>query len=71
MIKQTFRVTGMHCPNCAMNLEILEDKLPGVKQISASYKKAQMVVEYDEKQLDVAGIVAAVSQKGYQAELVK
>lgn len=70
MIKQTFRVTGMHCPNCAMSLESLEDDLPGVKQISASYKKAQMTVEYDEKQLDTASILAAVVQKGFQAELV-
>lgn len=69
MIKQTFLVTGMHCPNCAMNLESLEDDLPGVKQISASYKKGQMVVEYNEVELDVAQIVAAVAKKGYQAAL--
>lgn len=71
MVKQIFRVDGMHCPNCAMNLESLEDTLPGVRQISASYKKGQMVVEYDEKQLDIAQIVEAVSKKGYQAELAK
>jgi copper chaperone CopZ len=69
MIKQIFSVTGMSCPNCAMNLESLEDDLPGVKQISASYKKGQMTVEYNEAKLDVAQIVAAVARMGYQAVL--
>jgi copper chaperone CopZ len=71
MLKQTFRVTGMHCPNCAMNLESLEDLLPGVQQISASYKKGEMVIAYDESVLDAARIIAAVSKKGYEAALAK
>ncbi len=65
MTKQIFRVTDMHCTNCVMRLEGLEDDLPGVKRVRASYQKQQMEVEYDEKQLSAAQIVAAIRRLGY------
>jgi copper chaperone CopZ len=68
MIKKTFRVSDMHCPNCAMTLEGIEDDLPGIRQISASYQKMQMTVEYDEVKVSEAQILATVKSKGYTAE---
>jgi len=67
MLKKTYRVDGMHCSNCAMNLEGIEDDLPGIKQISASYQKGQMVVEFDEAKVSENQIIAAVEKRGYQA----
>jgi copper chaperone CopZ len=69
MVKKTFRVTDMHCTNCAMRIEGIEDDLPGIKQVMASYQKAQMVVEFDEKKVSDAEIIAAVKKMGYTAEL--
>jgi copper chaperone CopZ len=65
MIKKIYRVEDMYCANCAMRIESLEDRLPGIKSISASYRKGQMTVEFDEKQLNEAEIVAAVARLGY------
>ena len=70
MIKKTFNVPDMSCTNCAMKLESLEDTLPGVKEINASYHKLQMMVEFDESKLTTDQIIAAVKKKGYQAILV-
>jgi copper chaperone CopZ len=67
MIKKTFRVPDMHCSNCVMHVESIEDDLPGIKQVSASYHKLQMVVEYDETRVSDEQIIAAVKKKGYQA----
>ena len=67
MIKKTFRVEGMHCSNCQMEVEAIEDDLPGIKQVSASYQKGQMVVEFDESRVSAAQIIAAVEKRGYQA----
>lgn len=61
-----FKITGMECPNCAMILESLEDKLPGVQRAEASYHKAQMLVEYDETRVSEAEIRAAIQKLGYQ-----
>jgi copper chaperone CopZ len=68
-MKKTLLVSDMHCSNCAMNIESLEDDLPGVKSISASYQKGQMVVEFDETRIEVNAIIVAVKQKGYTATL--
>ena len=65
MVKQVFRVTDMHCTNCVMRLEGLEDDLPGVQRVRASYKKQQMEVEYDETAVSAAQIVAAIQRLGY------
>jgi len=67
MVKETYRVEGMHCPNCAMNVESIEDDLPGIKQVSASYQKGRMVVEFDEAKVSEAQILAALEKRGYQA----
>ena len=67
MIKKTFRVEGMHCSNCPMEVEGIEDDLPGIKQVSASYRTGQMVVEFDETKASDAQIMAAVEKRGYQA----
>lgn len=64
-MKKTFRVPDMTCPNCAMHLEGLEDDLPGVRRISASYKKLNMEVDFDENLLSEAQIIAAANRIGY------
>lgn len=66
MVKKIFRIDGMHCSNCAMNIEGIEDDLPGIKQISASYQKGQMVVEFDEARVSENQILEAVKERGYQ-----
>ena len=67
MIKKIFRVTDMHCTNCAMKIEEMEDDLPGVRQVSASYQKMQVTVEYDESRVSEAQILDAIKGKGYTA----
>jgi copper chaperone CopZ len=65
MLKKTFHVTDMHCSNCAMRIEGLEDDLPGVQRVRASYHKQQVEVEYDESKLGAGEIIAAVRKLGY------
>jgi copper chaperone CopZ len=67
MVKKTFRIEGMSCSSCPMNIESIEDDLPGIKQVSASYQKGNMVVEFDETKVSETQILAAVAKKGYQA----
>jgi len=65
MAKQTFRVPDMHCPSCVMRIEGLEDDLPGVKSVRASYQKQQVEVEFDGARLTVEQIAAAIVRLGY------
>ncbi len=68
-MKKIFRVPDMECPNCAMHLEGLEDDLPGVKRVSASYRKQVMEVEFDEAKLTVDQIIQAANAIGYHPEI--
>ena len=67
-MKISLRVPDMECSNCAMHLEGLEDELPGVKRINASYKKQTMEVEFDEKLVSLKQIIAAANAIGYHPE---
>jgi copper chaperone CopZ len=64
MLKQIFNVE-MHCTACVMRLEGLEDKLPGIQQIRASYQKQQLEVAYNPVQVTEAQIKAAAAKMGY------
>jgi copper chaperone CopZ len=67
MIKQTFQIPEMHCPNCVMHLQELEDELPGVVRVDGSYQKQRITVEYDEKKTTVAQIRSMIKELGYSA----
>ncbi len=67
MKRQRFVIGGMSCAACAMRLQALEDRLPGVVSVDASYRKACMDVEYDERQLTEEEIRVAVRELGYEA----
>jgi copper chaperone CopZ len=67
MIKKIFKVEDMHCANCAMKIESIEDDLPGIREVNASYVKQQMTVEYDENTVSADEIIAAVKKRGYRA----
>ena len=66
-MKKTFRVPNMHCTACVMRLEAIEDELAGIKQITASYHKQQMEVEYNESQVTEQQIITAAKRHGYEA----
>lgn len=65
MATKTYRVEGMHCPNCSMRLEGLEDTLAGVQRVEASYKMGTMIVEFDDSVVDEEKIKTAIEELGY------
>lgn len=69
MIKKTYSIPDMHCSNCAMKLESIEDDLPGIKEINASYHKQEMTVEFDELRVSEERIIAAARDKGYSIKV--
>jgi copper chaperone CopZ len=69
MVEKRFIVSDMSCSSCAMCLEGLEDDLPGVLEVKASYRKQEMLVKFDESKVTVEQIIAAAKDLGYTAEL--
>jgi len=69
MKQQVFKIDDMHCVNCAMRLQELEDSLPGVSQVDASYRQGKMTVLFDETMITTDQIIAEVNEIGYTARL--
>jgi copper chaperone CopZ len=65
MQKKTYHVPDIGCSMCAISLEALEDDLPGVKRVSASYRRQRLEVEFDETQVSEAQVIEAIEAQGY------
>lgn len=59
----------MHCANCSMILESIEDDLPGIEKIDASYHKSTLTIEFNEQQVDELQILSAIKNKGYTVKV--
>jgi copper chaperone CopZ len=53
-----------------MKLEGIEDDLPGILKIKASYYKQSLEIEYDEGQVSEAQILQAVTRLGYSHQSI-
>ena len=66
-MNERFDVTGMTCTACSSHVEKSVSKLTGVENVSVNLLTNSMQVEFDENQLDTAGIIKAVEDAGYGA----
>lgn len=71
MNNQTFRISGMHCASCALNIERKLQKTQGIKSANVNYGSETATVEYDETVTRSKDLASAVSSLGYQAHLGK
>lgn len=66
MKKLKFKIEGMHCVSCAMNIDFdLEDL--GVKNVKTSYAKQECEVEFDEEKIKPQQIMDQIKKTGYKA----
>ncbi len=68
MTKKRFKVEGMRCVGCAMTVDGALEDLPGVKSAATNYARQVADVEYDERKVNEAQILAAIVKAGYQGE---
>ena len=69
MQKQSFSIQNMHCSNCVLQIEGLEDDLPGVHRVSVSYQQGKADFEFDETLLNPTVIIAAIEKLGFRAQI--
>lgn len=66
--KQQFKISGMHCTSCAMNIDGELEETNGVKEASTHYAKAITEVTFDNELVDTKAIIAAIKKVGYDAQ---
>lgn len=67
MIKKKFKIEGMHCTSCAMNIDFDLEDLEGVKRAQTSYAKQVLEVEFDEGKIKAQDIIKSIEKTGYKA----
>ncbi len=70
MIKNKFKIEGMHCASCAMSIDMELEDLEGVKSSNTSYAKGEVEVEYDNQKISEKQITEIIKKLGYKPSLV-
>lgn len=58
-------IEGMHCASCAASIEKRLQREPGVMQAAVNFAAGTAAVDYDETQVDLPRLAAAVADVGY------
>lgn len=61
-----FKISGMHCPSCSLNIDNNLEDLHGVIEASTSYAKGITKIYYDPKKIQLDQIKKCVVKSGYQ-----
>jgi len=68
--KQTvaWRVAGFTCVTCAVGLETLLKRQPGVVEVHAKYPEGTVRIEYDAAKLSARELKEAIEEMGFRVE---
>lgn len=67
MKKIKFKIDGMHCTSCAMNIDGELEDANGVKSANTNYAKQHTEVEFDEGKINEEKIIEIIKNVGYAA----
>lgn len=70
IMKKQFAINGMSCNHCVANVEKAINQLDGIDKVKINLKKNQGVVKFDEAQVSADQIAAAVTEAGYETEVI-
>ncbi len=68
MIIKKFKITGMHCTSCAMNIDGEIEDTEKVKDVKTNYAKAITEVEFEPDKISEEEIITAIKKAGYDAK---
>ncbi len=69
MKKIKFDIQGMTCSSCSAHVERAVKKLNGIQRVNVNLLSNNMIVEYDENQINNQNIIQTVIDAGYSAKV--
>lgn len=67
IVKKKFKIDGMHCSSCSMNIDFDLEDLEGVKSARTSYAKEECEVEFEEEKINDELLMQTIKKSGYTA----
>lgn len=68
MIKETLKVTGMHCPKCTARVEKAAGAIEGVEFVAADFEADKVELSYDGKPSTLAAVKDAIAAEDFVVE---
>lgn len=65
--KKVFKISGMHCTSCALNIDLDLEEVEGVRKSDTSYAKQETTVEFDSDIIKQDKIISLIKKTGYEA----
>lgn len=65
--KVTFKIDGMHCVSCSMNIDSELEDTEGVIKAETSYAQSRTVVTYDQSQVESKALKKVIESLEYKA----
>ncbi|MEK7585597.1 MAG: cation transporter, partial [Patescibacteria group bacterium] len=65
MTKIVLKIKGMHCASCAILIDKLVGKQPGIEKVSTSYGAEKVTLEFDESKISLNKVDDLINQLGY------
>lgn len=66
-----FRIQGMHCSSCAMNIDDALEETDGIKQSTTNYARQETVLLYDPTKISAPDCIKLINTLGYEASLIE
>jgi Cu+-exporting ATPase len=70
MMKNKISVTGMHCVNCALNIEKILKRDKRISDATVNFSTSTASVEFDEKNISPDDIINKIENAGYKASII-
>ncbi|WP_339635813.1 MerR family DNA-binding protein [uncultured Sneathiella sp.] len=62
-------IDGMHCDGCALTIEALLSRTPGVRKAEASYDERRVRILHDQAEAPVADLLTAIAKGGFKGKV--
>lgn len=63
-----FKINGMHCSACAMDIDGELEDTQGVVQSNTNYARQTTEVEFDSEKIDPSQIIEIINRVGYSVD---
>ena len=64
----SYQVIGFTCPTCAVGLETLLHREPGILTVSAAYPSGIVLITFNPRSISEESILAAIASMGFHAQ---
>ncbi|MFC1653374.1 heavy-metal-associated domain-containing protein [Patescibacteria group bacterium] len=64
-----FKIEGMHCTSCVMNIDGALEDIEGINSSNSSYRKGKTSVDFDPEVISETKIIQTIKDAGYTASV--